>query len=520
MNGAVAVLALCGSLLLWGASACGPDAASQPTASTHLAAPSASGATRNPTDPAVEAQGPRPDLLLVVIDTLRADHLSTYGYPRPTSPQIDALGARGVVCTDATSQSSWTLPSMASLLTGRRMFENARRLPRDTPSLAERLAAAGYETAAFVGNPNLTRTGGFARGFDHFITRDDTGGTTWDAPDLEAAVNDWLAQHPPGDQPRFVYLHLLDPHWPYEPAQELTLSGRPRLRDDTLEAWMEQVRESEHLQRNFDRDRRSILKDIDAYDHEIAVTDAAFGRLLSALGTRDQLVVLASDHGEGLWDHAHHQKVVAADLEREGRSLDDATLRDLFFRDHSYHMFEELISTPLVLAGPGLPSGLRVDVPVENIDIAPTLLRAAGLPDDPTLEGRALQDVAAGRGVAAPFVYAHAKEATAVRRTRDGTKFIFPTSTGDHFGMPMMLFDLPSDRHERRNLAFKDRQLSRDERARLVALLKQRERAAKAFDLFDGEDSEAIDDGVRAAMAELGYVGAGFDDEGEGDDER
>jgi arylsulfatase A-like enzyme len=86
----------------------------------------------------------RPDIVLVVIDTLRADHLSTYGYARPTAPGLDALGASGAVFLDATAQSSWTLPSMASLFTGRHVFVNAQRLPDGVPSLAERLTQGGY----------------------------------------------------------------------------------------------------------------------------------------------------------------------------------------------------------------------------------------------------------------------------------------------------------------------------------------------------------------------------------------
>ena len=455
-----------------------------------------------------------PDLLLVVVDTLRADHLSAYGYHRPTSPRLDAHAARGALFTDVTAQSSWTLPSMTSLLTGRLMFENARRLPSAVPSLAERLRDTGYETAAFVGNPNLTRSSGFARGFDHYITRDDTGGTTWDAPDLEAAVESWLATHPPGDKPRFVYLHYLDPHWPYAPAEDVSLDGVATLRDDTIRAWMgwlDGLADGEHVRQQFNRDRLSILADVDAYDHEIAVVDGSIDRLLALLGSREHLFVLAADHGEGLWDHRHHPKVVLDELAREGRDAADLTLRDAFFRDHSYHMYQELIATPLIAVGPGLPGGARIDTPALNVDIAPTLLRAAGLPDDPGLDGLPLQDLASG-AARHTFAYSHAKEATVVRRLSDSLKLIFPTSTGDWYEMPTMVFDLVTDPHERRNLAAGRDQVggaavSLDD---LKVLIRERERMAAAFDLFDGEDPEKVDDAVLKAMRELGYVGAGF----------
>lgn len=453
-----------------------------------------------------------PDLLLVVVDTLRADRLGSYGYHRPTSPNLDALAERGVVFTDVMSQSSWTLPSMASLLTGRTLLENARHLPLAVPSLAERLQEAGYETAAFVGNPAVSRMGGFDRGFHWWVDRADTGGETWDAPQLEQAVRSWLDANPVGEAPRFVYLHYLDPHWPYAPAEPMPLTGAPKLRDDTLEVWMAAAKSQQPVREHFNRDRLSILADLDAYDQEVAVADASIGRLVDLLGSRDQLVILAADHGEVLWDHRHHDKVVADDLQRAGRDPALASLRDVFFRDHSYHMWQELIGTPLIAAGPGLPGGARILTPVGNVDIAPTLLFAAGLPWDKGLDGHPLQLLAQGP-VPREYIFSHAKEATAVRRVSDGMKLIFPTSTGDFFGMPIMLFDLSTDPHERNNRAV-------TERDALRALIRERERAAAAFDLFDGEEPEAVDDELRQIMRELGYVGAGFEDAPEQDEGR
>jgi len=448
-----------------------------------------------------------PDLVLVVVDTLRADHLSTYGYHRRTSPGLDLLARQGVVFDDVTAQSSWTLPSMASMLTGRHLFVNAQRLPDAVPSLAERLSAAGYETVAFVGNFAVSRAGGYARGFDRFINRDDTGGHTWDAFALERALDADLAANPPGDRPRFYYLHFLDPHWPYEPRREPRLDGEARIRDDVLRAWMDAARAGGPLRGRFDEARRSILADVDAYDREIVNVDAALTRILAKLGERERLVIVSSDHGEGLWDHEHHAKLVERDHEPAER-----TLREVFFRDHSYHMYEELLRTPLVAAGPGLDGGEVVGEPVENVDIFPTLLRAAGLPDDPTLDGRALQDVVAGTAAPRELLYAHSNEATVVR-TAEGAKLVFPTDTGFYFGLDSRLFDLASDPYERDNRAERDRETLRD-------LIGHREQAAEAFDLYDREPIEVEGAGQLEALRELGYVGAGFGGGEEGGDER
>jgi len=452
--------------------------------------------------PAETSEPPRaahdaPDLLLVVIDTLRADHLSCYGYPRPTTPGLDALAAGGTRFADVTSQSSWTLPSMASMLTGRRMFVNARKLPADVPSLAERLQQAGYQTLAFIGNPALTSSpeAGYMRGFDVVVDRKDTGLETWDADDLAAAVDGYLATAAESPAPRLVYLHFLDPHWPYAPDSETELLPPPHLRDDVLETWMAVARTHQHVGEHFNADRLTILDAIDAYDREIRHVDEVLQALLPRLERpgRERLVVVASDHGEGLWEHEHHPRFVP----------EDATLVDMFFRDHSYHMFQELLATPLLLSGPGFDGGRVVGEAVENVDIAPTLLRAAGLPDDPALEGRALQDVLAGAAPERPWIYSHSNEATVVRRTADDAKLIWPSDTGFSFGMPIMLFDLAHDPHERTNVDRAREDATRD-------LIRQREVVAAGFHLFDGEAVLPDDPSQMEALRALGYTGEAF----------
>ena len=448
----------------------------------------------------------RPDLVLVVVDTLRADHLSTYGYGRPTSPGLDALARDGVVFLDNTAQSSWTLPSVASYMTGRHLFVNAQRLPDGVPSLAERLSKAGYETAAFLGNPAVSTAGNYDRGFDHFIGRETTGNETWDAADLHTVFAQWQAEHPRDGRPRFLYLHFMDPHFPYEPRKEVALDGEVLLRDDVLEAWSPVVTAAgagSPIYETFNENRLEILDEIDRYDQEIASMDAVLASLLGTLGSRERLVVVASDHGEGLWDHEHHTPIV------ERKPAEERTLSEVFFRDHSYHLYQELIRTPLIVSGPGFPTGLSEDVPVENVDIAPTLLRAAGLPDDPSFDGRALQDVVAGTARPRPAIFSHCNEATSVRV--NGWKLVFPTPTGDSFGMPIQLYEVSADQHERTNRAADPAVVQT-----LRNLIRLREDAARSFTLYDSQAVGVDDAAQRAVLKELGYLGGGGSGKGDG----
>jgi arylsulfatase A-like enzyme len=454
----------------------------------------------------------RPDLVLVVVDTLRADRLSTFGYARPTTPQLDALGASGAVFLDATAQSSWTLPSVASLLTGRHLFVNAKRLPPAVPALAERLAAAGYETAAFLGNPAVSRAGAYDRGFRHFIGREVTQDRTWTAPMLEQVLSDWLAANPRTDKPRFLYLHFMDPHWPYEPQDAPAVDGAATLRDDTLAAWTEHTLAAgpgSPIYQGFDADRRLILDALARYDGEVALVDQVLGQVLARLaasaaaapgGPRPLFTVLTADHGEMLWDHLHHPAKI------DELPPAERTLSNVFFRDHSYHMFQELVHVPLLAAGPGIPAGRRVDTPVENVDIAPTLLRAAGLPDDRELSGRALQDVLAGTARPRTAIFSHAQEATLVRKADGAYKLVFPTATGDALRMPIQLYKLDTDPHERDNLY---QRLGKDPRVQdvLRGLISLREQAVAAFDLYRDVDATAEDPETRRILDQMGYGG-------------
>ena len=271
----------------------------------------------------------RPDLLLVSIDTLRADRLGCLGYDKPTSPELDALARRGLLFPAALSPVPLTLPAHATLLTGLQPWEHGVRdnsnfsLPSGVPSVAERLAAAGYDTAAFVSAYVLASPFGLARGFGRYdelpLDALKSGPITVPerrAGETVAAAGEWLAR--PRLKPLFAWVHLYDPHAPYAP---------PAPYDTRFK---------------------------DPYDGEVAYTDAQLGLLLGRLPHPERTwLVVVSDHGEGLGEHGEAT---------HGSFLYPATMRVLC-----------LLVPP---EGSG-PTGVRPH-PAGLADVAPTLLALAG----------------------------------------------------------------------------------------------------------------------------------------------
>jgi Sulfatase len=154
----------------------------------------------------------RPDVVLFVIDTLRADHLSCYGYARGTSPNLDRFATTGVRCTTASAQSSWTAPSMVSMMTSRFVASDFKKMPSDkaVQPLAERLRDGGYRTVGFQFNVLLGHGSGFERGFDEYLVE----------PSLKELLERVEAK---SDKPTFFYFHFVEPHDPYQPAPEFDI---------------------------------------------------------------------------------------------------------------------------------------------------------------------------------------------------------------------------------------------------------------------------------------------------------
>ena len=324
-------------LLLFGLSACGGEA--EPAAS-------AAGATRLP------AQRPR-NLIVLSIDTLRADHLGCYGYERETSPAIDAFAARGTLFEEAFTTASWTVPAHASLFTGlyprSHGVENLKqRLPADAPTLAELLGGAGLETAAIVNVYFLGRHSTLSRGFEHTGQYPPKGDETGAAPRLLAAAEDWLEAT---EEPFFLFLHCYDVHASYQAQAEFTdrFCGPYEGPVDGTGGQLFFYNEGRLEQEWGPRDAARLVDLYDAGLRQFDTRLAGFFQYLDRSGLSEStLVVVTSDHGEAFLEHG---------VVMHGRTL-----------------YEEELAVPLIFVGPGVPAGQRIAGAVSLVDLVPTVL--------------------------------------------------------------------------------------------------------------------------------------------------
>ena len=331
--------------------------------------------------PATAERAP-PDILLVFVDTLRADHLGTYGHVRATSPRIDAWAQQGTVFTRAYSQSGWTLASTASLFSGQ--YPHQHRVVRDskqpdrfgclvpsTETLPEQLGLRGYATAAFINNTFMAPEFGIQQGFDLY---DYQGATNTEHRSASRTVDDaltwWDAQ---AGRPRFAVVHMMEPHLNYAAPEGIrgtfaTGAEPPRLRlvpgkADPFVAMQFKELEPTDAEKAWT---------VDLYDEEVLTVDAALGRLLDGLEERGEaastLVVLTADHGEEFWEHGRFE--------------------------HGHALWSPLTHVPLIAVGPGIAAA-RVDTVVEHVDLFQGLLSAAGAPRPAASSGEDLFQVAA-----------------------------------------------------------------------------------------------------------------------------
>ena len=369
------------------------------------------------------------NLLLVTVDTLRADRLGAYGYGRPTSPQLDRFAERAVVFDAAYSSSSWTLPGIASLMTGlysstHGCWTGRSSLAPALPTLAERLAAAGADTGAIVSHVFLDRRYGLHQGFAEY---DDelVAGT---ASESHLAVSSarltdkalaWLERRAgEGERPWFLWVHYFDPHFVY-----------------TAHAGVSEA--------------FGTGDDGDLYDGEIAFTDRHVGFLLDGLDElglgEDTLVIVTADHGEEFGDHGGSK--------------------------HRTTLYREVQRVPLLIRAPDCAPGRRADV-VSLVDLAPTALELLGADPLEPAAGRSLVPLLRGEPVAPrPVLGELGWNVVTVESLVSGHwKLVIDR---DEEREPVQLFDLSSDPGEQRNLAGAEparveelRALLRDEVAR------------------------------------------------------
>ncbi len=393
---------------------------------------------------------PRPDVLVITIDTARADYFSFFGNSPVKTVNVDRLAADGVAFLQAIAPAPITLPSHASLFTGRLPLRHgvrangAFRLPDAETTLAEILQSAGYHTGAFVGAAVLDAHYGFAQGFD---TYDDTVHQTYGSrsfatrrgEEVVQAAKTWLAVQ---KGPTFVWVHLFDAHKPYDPPEP-------------------------------ERSRYPASP----YGAEIAYADRVVGTLVDAYrksGRYDNaVVVLAADHGESLGEHGENT--------------------------HGVFIYDATLHVPLVLKAPGFPRGGRVPEQVRLVDVLPTVLAALRLPTPDSIDGVDL----------APLMGGHAQDATRFAyieslypKVNFGWSPLHGLRTAKRkliLGVQPELYDLEKDPQEKTNLAA----AKPAEVQELKAIL------AARFPDDEGKKSEAeLDAESRAQLLALGYVWA------------
>jgi arylsulfatase A-like enzyme/Tfp pilus assembly protein PilF len=409
-------------------------------------------------------------VLIVTIDTLRADHLGCYGNDHVATPNMDRLAREGAMAPEATVPAPLTRPSHVSIFTGLYPSQHgirdniSRALAPDVPTLAEAFKAAGFDTAGFVSSIVLSAQSGLSRGFDEFSDRFDLGPDAGDEARFldilekrgDVAVRDaidWLERHVQART--FVWVHLYDPHAPYEPPEPYAsrYAAEP-------------------------------------YDGEVAWSDELIGRLdaaLTRLGIRaSTLTVLTSDHGEALGEH--------------GESV------------HGFFLYQATLKVPLLLRGPGIRPGTRLPVVARSVDLFPTLLDLSGVAAPKTahiLAGRSLAPAVRSTPSTLDEAPAFAESLTPrihygwsdLRSIRDGRwKFILAPRPE--------LYDLAGDPGERHNIADDQPARARALRAALEHHMAAEEPAAAARAARAGD----VPIELVQRLGALGYVSGGAPD--------
>lgn len=433
-----------------------------------------------------------PSIIVITIDTLRRDHLSLYGYPRPTTPALDALAVESIVFERAVATSPWTKPSTASLFTGLHTSEHGAygefKVRPGLRFLAEVLREHGYATAAFSGNPYVSPSYGLDPGFTRF---DSMGGQTpKDYVDIRKILEKarfWLDAW--GEEPIFLYLHTMNVHGPYRAPAEY----RERFLDGPHESfpfrnpiWID-IAERQRVERGSEV-TDAHLRDLAAhYDGAIAYTDAMLGGFVEDLRLRGildrSLLVITSDHGEELFDHGSF--------------------------GHRRSLHAELVDIPLLLRLPGgRQGGLRISEPVSLIDLPITLLDLADALDREP--GRRF-----GRGQSLAPLLAEAREpgparalmAELINRPEPSTMLeLWPhrliQMSGDHSAR---LYRVDEDPGETRNLA--------EQAPAIVEALAERARTLRQEGGGAHGTGEKVprEGELRSQLEALGYIGEAGD---------
>ncbi|HUT52327.1 MAG TPA: sulfatase [bacterium] len=417
---------------------------------------------------------PRPSVIIISIDTLRADHLGAYGYQRGTSRNIDRLARESTLFLRCYAQSSWTPSSVGSLFTSLYPEQHGSfgkdevTLPAENVTLAEVLRGAGYQTAAFSSSPFIHPDFGFGQGFMEFGFD-----PAENAGNLNALVLEWLGRRT--REPFFLYVMYFDPHFSYTPPasyRELFHNG-----PDGKPLWdparVTRIDNLFDLNATVGRETFEYLKS--EYDGEIAYADAEAGKLLQALkdaGILDRaIVVLTADHGEEFLEHGGF--------------------------GHGNTLYQEVLHVPLLIMAPGFAPGAVMGETVRQIDVMPTLLEMLGVALPHPVEGRSLL----GGELGGRPVFSASRhlfhEGEIWRSLSEGNLKIIVAHHPDR----VELYDLAADPEEQRNLAGEDPEMLKKMTEEFIAC----RRAMLPSNLKSG--AAVHPDRTNELLKSLGYIG-------------
>lgn len=375
----------------------------------------------------------RPNIVLISIDTLRADRLGCYGYGRETSPAVDGLAKQGTLFLNAVSPAHWTLPSHVSMLSGlypsnHRARSSNMPIGGEVRLLAEVLKEQGYRTYAITGGGYLTRRLGFDRGFDLFLeNRTRAAGGVVTLPSMIRRIEEELGKLEPG-APYFLFLHNYDVHSPYAPSD----AYKDRFRSEGavyIDTYGPMARAYNRMLEKLTPQKLLYLSD--HYDSSIREMDDSLGGLLASLDRRadrlETIVVFTSDHGEEFMEH--------------GRT------------GHERSLYRELLMVPLIIHAPWLPPR-RIETPVSLVDLMPTIVELSNLEAPEGLDGASLAPFLRLGDEAPPLRPFQYAEAPKMRSSIDGKlHLIVDLQTARN-----QLFDFASDVRESRDLSSKRRE--------------------------------------------------------------
>lgn len=445
-----------------------------------------------------DAEPPRKNVVLVVIDTLRADRTSLHGCERETTPSIDAWAEGGTVFERASATSSWTVPSMGMLLTGRYRCGTGKTLSESQRLLSQVLQGAGYRTVGIVANPILNSLQGFEVGYERYelTVRNYESALVerrwgWPASVVVDKAIGWIRDHG-SERPFMLYLHLMDPHFPFDPIEGVPFHWQADTSDERRAIYESHLAE-QHAGAITPNQYIGMERMLASYDAEILQADSELQRLFAYLSEtgldENTLVVLTSDHGEGLWEHS------SADGWVNKSSFTQSIVPELY-RGHGEQLYGELIHVPLVFVGPGVPSALRDDRPVSLIDVVPTILSILDVASPTELHGTPL--FGDPRLDEREEIFSICARGASI--TVDGRwKLLLPTARVLERGGAPALYDLDIDPGE--DHPIQDAERTRRLSARIAAWRARHE-----------EDAEKMSiDEQRALLLQMGYVGLAED---------